>query len=483
MIDGLQPYPAMKESGVAWLGEVPEHWEVRKLKNWLAINELVLSEDTNPDYAFHYLDIGCVSTGHIVVCPERIQFKSAPSRARRIVRPGDTVISTVRTYLKAVWHVEGPNPDLIASTGFAVLTPKSGTCPKYVSYLCQSESFTDRVTAQSVGVAYPAIAESRLATFHISVPPLSEQAAIVRFLDHFDRRIRRYIRAREKLIALLEEQKQAVIHQAVTGQIDVRTGQPYPAYKPSGVEWLGDVPAHWQVVRNGRLFVQRNEIGFAGLPILEVSLRTGVRVRDMESSGRKQVMSDRNMYKRAVKGDIAYNMMRMWQGAVGTTPVDGLVSPAYVVAKPLAGTEPRYFSDLFQTTAYMSEVDKFSRGIVKDRNRLYWEDFKQMPTPCPRWSEQILIADAIDHGMATIDQRIRLAERQIDLLREYRTRLISDVVTGKLDVRDAAAALPEEPGAPLAPEGERAGPGGRDEGRTSPSRRIEFPAAQEEVTL
>ena len=192
-------------------------------------------------------------------------------------------------------------------------------------------------------------------------------------------------------------------------------------------------------------------------------------------------MSDRNMYKRAVKGDIAYNMMRMWQGAVGTTPIDGLVSPAYVVAKPLAGIEPRYFSALFQTTAYMSEVDKFSRGIVKDRNRLYWEDFKQMPTPFPQWSEQILIGDAIDHGVATIDERIRLAERQTDLLREYRSRLISDVVTGKLDVRAAGAALPKEPGASLAPEGEGAGPGGRDEGCTSHSRRIEFSAAQEEM--
>ena len=89
-------------------------------------------------------------------------------------------------------------------------------------------------------------------TIYVCVPPFTEQANIVRFLDHADRRIRRYIRAKEKLIALLEEQKQAIIHQAVTGQIDVRTGQPYPAYKPSGVEWLGDVPAHWEVLRLGR---------------------------------------------------------------------------------------------------------------------------------------------------------------------------------------------------------------------------------------
>src|SRR3989440_10681368 len=154
--------------------------------------------------------------------------------------------------------------------------------------------------------------------------------------------------------------------------------RPYPEYMDSCLPWLGQIPAHWEVRRNGRLFAQRNETGFSDLPILEVSLKTGVRVRDFENSARKQVMSDRAKYKRAAKGDIAYNMMRLWQGAVGVAPVDGLVSPAYVVARPLHGVHSQYFSYLFRTSAYMTEVDKYSRGIVKDRNRLYWQDFKQM---------------------------------------------------------------------------------------------------------
>ena len=115
-------------------------------------------------------------------------------------------------------------------------------------------------------------------------------------------------------------------------------------------------------------------------------------------------MSDRSNYKRAVKGDIAYHMMRMCQGAVGITPVDGLVSPAYVVASALPGNEPRYFGALFRITAYTIEVDKYSRGIVKDRNRLYWEDFKQMPSPCPPPHEQVLVADAINHNAAVIEE-------------------------------------------------------------------------------
>ena len=235
----LEPYPAYKDSGVEWLGEVPAHWEARRLKNWLTINELVLSEDTDPEYTFDYLDIGSVATGRLTEQPTQIRFGAAPSRARRVVRSGDTIVSTVRTYLKAVWHAEDLGTPPIVSTGFAVLTPRPGTFPKFVSYSCQSDPFTNRVTAESVGIAYPAIAETRLGTFEVCVPPLPEQAAIVRFLDYADRRIRRYICAKQKLITLLEEQKQALIHQAVTGQVDVRTGKPYPAYKPSGVAWLG----------------------------------------------------------------------------------------------------------------------------------------------------------------------------------------------------------------------------------------------------
>ena len=147
--------------------------------------------------------------------------------------------------------------------------------------------------------------------------------------------------------------------------------KPYPAYKNATLSWLGQVPSTWSVVRNGSLFGQRNQTGYGGLPILEVSLKTGVRVRDFQKSARKQVMSDASKYKRAAKGDVAYNMMRMWQGAVGVAPVDGLVSPAYVVAEPYPQVEPRFFVEMFRTGDYMSEIDNCSRGIVKDRNRLY----------------------------------------------------------------------------------------------------------------
>ena len=209
--------------------------------------------------------------------------------------------------------------------------------------------------------------------------------------------------------------------------------KPYPKYKDSGIPWLGKIPDHWNVRRNGRLFAQRNETGFGELPILEVSLRTGVRVRDMDNLKRKQVMSDAEKYKRAAKGDIAYNMMRMWQGALGTAPVDGLVSPAYVVARPFEETNPNYYSYLFRTEAYKAEVDGYSRGIVKDRNRLYWQDFKRMPSCFPPPEEQAAIVRFLDANAVLVRQFVRNRRRLIEVLTEQKQAIINRAVTRGLD--------------------------------------------------
>lgn len=207
----------------------------------------------------------------------------------------------------------------------------------------------------------------------------------------------------------------------------------FPRYRDSGLPWLGELPEHWDVRRNGRLFAERVETGFEKLPILEVSLRTGVRVRDMENGARKQQMTDRSKYKRAAKGDISYNMMRMWQGAVGVAPVDGLVSPAYVVARPFLEVDPRYYTYLFRTPGYMREVNKFSRGIVSDRNRLYWDEFKQMPSAYPPPGDQTRIADFLDvHGLLTA-RLIRNKRRLIRLLTEQKQAIINQVVTRGLN--------------------------------------------------
>ena len=226
----------------------------------------------------------------------------------------------------------------------------------------------------------------------------------------------------------------AIATEAVVNPAAVAAAKPVTqALRASGLPWVPSIPAGWQVLRNGRLFGHRVETGFPDLPILEVSLRTGVRVRDMENLKRKQVMSQKEKFKRAVKGDIAYNMMRMWQGAVGPAPVDGLVSPAYVVVKPYEEANSSYYSYLFRTAAYMQEVNKFSRGIVADRNRLYWESFKQMPSLVPPRPEQDQIVAYLRTQDAHIARFIKAKRDLIRLLTEKKLRIIDHAVTRGLD--------------------------------------------------
>ncbi len=218
--------------------------------------------------------------------------------------------------------------------------------------------------------------------------------------------------------------------------------KPYAEYKESGLPWLQAIPSHWQTSRNGNLFQQRNDTRHPYLPLLEVSMRTGVRVRDFGASKRKQVMSDAAKYKRAAAGDVAYNMMRMWQGAVGVAPVDGLVSPAYVVARPFKGTQARYYTALFRNGLYMGEIDAASRGIVKDRNRLYWGQFKQMRSLLPPPDEQAAIVRFLDHANRKIDGFIRAKRKLIGLLNEQKQAIIHRAVTRGL-----------HPDVPLKPSG------------------------------
>lgn len=440
MIHNLKPYPEYKDSGVPWLGEVPEHWEVKRLKQVCTRSALYGANIAASSYSptgirfLRTTDIredGTLKSGGVYIKSE--------DALGYLLEDGDILISRSGTVGRSFLY-NNVTHGSCAYAGYLVRFVLGDTfLPKFLLYFTRTPSFADFLKLSSIQSTIENVNGDKYANSLVPVPSLPEQSAIIRYLNHMDKRIRRYIRIKQKLIKLLEEQKQATIHQAVTRGLD-----PNVKLKPSGVEWLGDVPEHWEVRRNGQLFVQRNQTGFAELPILEVSLKTGIRVRDFENTNRKQVMSDREKYKRAVKGDIAYNMMRMWQGAVGVAPVDGLVSPAYVVAKPLEGVDPRYYSNLFRTSVYMNEVDRCSRGIVKDRNRLYWEDFKQIHSPCPPFEEQIKIANAIYENTQAVNHTIEQVMQEISLLREYRTRLIADVVTGKLDVREAAANLPEE---------------------------------------
>jgi Restriction endonuclease S subunits len=219
---GLNPAAPLKPSGVDWLGEIPAHWEVRRLKFVASINPDSLPETTPKDYAFEYIDIGNVSSDGRVSAIQEYTFETAPTRARRKVQAGDTIISTVRTYLQAIAFIEDYLSNYIVSTGFAVLRPKENVHSRFLYYLVRSQVFVDAVMAHSSGVSYPAIALTSLAGLWGLLPPLAEQRAIAEYLDRETAQIDRLKGELEASIDLLQRYRTALISAAVTGKIDVR---------------------------------------------------------------------------------------------------------------------------------------------------------------------------------------------------------------------------------------------------------------------
>jgi type I restriction enzyme S subunit len=223
---GLDPKVKMKPSGLGLLSEVPQHWEVKPIQ-WIAsINDEVLPESTDGDYEIEYVDIGSVNLSSGIERSEIHKFKDAPSRARRIVKNGDVIVSTVRTYLKAIAFVKEPPENMIVSTGFAVIRSKSGLESNFAKFGLQSTNFIDEVISRSTGISYPAINASDLAKIKIPIPPIEEQIAICDYLDKQTLEIDSLISESKKIIVLLQERRSALISAAVTGQIDVRNYQP-----------------------------------------------------------------------------------------------------------------------------------------------------------------------------------------------------------------------------------------------------------------
>jgi type I restriction enzyme S subunit len=453
MIADLQPYAEYKDSGLPWLGQVPGHWEIQRLKNWVTINRHTLGEDTPTDFAFDYLDIGAVTTGRLARRPKRLCFADAPSRARRVLQSGDTIVSTVRTYLKAVLTVNECAQPIVASTGFAVLSPRADTTPRCLGYVAQSEAFTNQVTAESVGIAYPAISETRLGNIAVTLPPPEEQAAIVRFLDWANGRLERAIRAKRKVIALLNEQKQAIIHRAVTRGLD-----PSIPLKPSGIPWLGDIPQHWEVRRLKSLcrFVTSGsrgwaryyaDAGFVFLRIGNIST-TSVDLRMKRITYVTPPEGAEGERTRAIPDDLLLSITAQI-GAVGVVPKglgEAFVNQHTALIRLRQGTSlPRWVAYGLLSSFGKDQCRLMTNGGTKVGLTL--GDVRCLVVLLPPTEEQEAIVAGIERQTGELESAIIRLEREIDLLREYRTRLVADVVTGKLDVREAAAQLPDE--APL----------------------------------
>ncbi len=429
----LKSYTEYKDSGVSWLGKVPKGWEMRKFRTIL----FPVAERNQPDLPLLSVvrDKGVIvrnitddNENHNAIPEDLTNYK--------IVRKGQLAMNKMKAW-QGSYGIS--KYDGIVSPAYYVFNLKNAQ-PHFFHLALRSKAYIPFFTQASDGIRVGQwdLSLTRMKEILFFAPSLPEQIQIARFLDWKTAQIARFIKAKKRMIELLKEQKQVIINDAVTGKIDVTTGKPYPKYKYSGVEWLGKVPEGWEVKRNMLLFKERNENGKDGLPILVVSLNTGVTVgSDIDEDGKpKRLIEDKSSYKLALKSDISFNMMRMWQGAVGKIPVNGLVSPAYIVASPHTGVNSDYYIFLFRTKAYLNEINRNSRGIVTDRNRLYWDDFKNITSTAPPESIQLKIVDFINLRLSNIDLVISRTEREISLIQEYRDRLIADVVTGKVDVRE-----------------------------------------------
>jgi type I restriction enzyme S subunit len=437
MMDGLKPYPAYKDSGVPWPGT--GHWEVKG-------RSIGRSQYTGVTLRRERL----AGEGDLLT-------NAASLVGYKRVKPGDLVMNIMLAWNGSlgVSSITG-----IVSPSYCVFrTKRDGVDSRFLHYLFRTSSYTGAFKTVSTGVV-----DSRLRLYPdvflrlpSLVPPLPEQTAIVRFLDYRDRRIRRSIRAKQKLIKLLEEYRQALIHQAVTGKIDVRTGKPYPAYKDSGVPWLGKVPEQWEVRRIKRMCWVQGGYAFPsslfceiGVPVVRMNnLRRGIlNMDDVVRIPERECI--RAFYLKA--GDILYGL----SGSIG--PTGSLGNYAVVAERDLPcllnqrvarivpkqdNIESTFLVQIIQTSVFYEQVLEHTTGTAQFN--VSTNDINNVQVAVPPLPEQTAIVEYLDAQTAKLDAAIAAARREIELLREYRERLIADVVTGKVDVREVAAQLPEEP--------------------------------------
>jgi len=433
-------YPAYRPSGVEWLGEVPEHWEVERLKYVASINDEALAETTDPDYEFHYVDIGNVDSVNGIIGKEAYRFENAPSRARRVVRDGDVIVSTVRTYLRAIAPIREPQDHLIVSTGFAVVRPRK-VDSDYLSYALRSPFFVETVVSRSTGVSYPAINASETGTIPIPVPATDEQRAIAAFLDRETGRIDALIEKKQRQIELLQEKRTALISHAVTKGLD-----PNVPMKDSGIEWLGQMPAHWNVWRIKRVGQIRYGLGEPPEQLADGLLF--VRATDIErgrinTSNIQRVDPEDVPMSRAVMlaaGDILVVRSGAYTGDSAIVPpgLAGAIA-GYDMVLRVTEAAPQFVAYAL-LSKYILEGQIYLEKMRAAQPHLNAEELGNCVLLLPPLSEQKAIVEHLNQVTARLDRLVETVKQSVGLLREYLTALISAAVTGKIDVRQAVTA-------------------------------------------
>jgi len=434
-------YPANKESGVEWMGEVPRHWNITPLKFSASCNDAVLPDSTDEDYEIKYVEISDVNEISGITGSTSYKFSDAPSRARRMLQDGDVLISTVRTYLRAIAPVVTPPENLIASTGFAVIRPRKSILDgTFLGYLLRAEWWISEVIARSVGVSYPAINASDLIGLNVPVPAWDEQIQIARFLDHETARIDALIEEQQRLIELLKEKRRALISQAVTKGLD-----PTVLMKNSGVEWLGLVPSHWDVKQLKHVVDPNTSITY-GIVQAGPEFEGGVPyIRTSDMSGEELPVSGYPLTSPEIDESYARSRVR---------PGDIVMSIRASVGKCLLVPDELTVANLTQGTAKISAGQGITRNFLlaflnASATQNYFDlmakgaTFKEItldalrrtPVLLPPANEQIKIDQFVARNAGLLSETCKQAIQSVSLLQERRSALISAAVTGKIDVR------------------------------------------------
>jgi type I restriction enzyme S subunit len=421
---------------------------VKRLKYSASINDEALPETTDPTFEMSYVDISSVDAERGIVAVEDMVFEDAPSRARRVVRDGDTIVSTVRTYLRAIAPVRNPPPRTIVSTGFAVVRPRR-MAPAFMSYALREPGFVEAIVARSVGVSYPAVNASEIGTLPITLPAEDEQRAIADFLDRETAKIDTLVAKKRTLIERLKEKRTALISRTVTRGLPPDAARaagldPHPKLKPSGIDWLGDVPEHWEVkalkwespvLRGASPRPIDNEIYFD-----DEGEYAWVRIADVSAAGMYLHETAQRLSPLGQSLSVPLEPGALFlsiAGSVGKpciTAIKCCIHDGFVYF-PFWRGESRFLYYLFASGEPYKGLGKLGTQL-----NLNTDTVGSIVAGFPNLLEQRAIADFLDRETAKIDTMVAKVEIAIERLQEYRTALITAAVTGKIDVRALSGA-------------------------------------------
>lgn len=420
-------YDGYKDSGVEWIGDVPAHWDVEPGRRCVV-------ENKEKNTGMKEGTVLSLSYGRVIVKGEDDLTGLVPEsfETYQVVRPGDIIIRGTDLQNDKTSLRTGLARDKgIITSAYINLRPKREIDPAFLHYLLHSYDVKKVFYALGSGLRQN-LSYDDFKYLRLPIPSTEEQHAITAFLDEKCAKVDEAVRIKEEQIALLRERRQILIQEAVTRGLN-----PDAPKKDSGIDWIGEIPAHWKVQRNFALLREMKASGRADLPVLSVSIHSGVSSEELsEEDNIRSVIKieDRTAYKEVRPGDVAYNMMRAWQGGIGAVTVHGMVSPAYVVARPSAALVADYFELLYRSPIFIRQMDSHSKGITDFRKRLYWDDFKNLVTLVPPHGEQVGIVEYVAGASRKIDDGIAIKESQIAALKEYKTTLINAAVTGKIKV-------------------------------------------------